>query len=452
LIIVDSKLSAETIESVITVPRNIRKYFIDLTLRSKYDTKINAEKSIIIIPHLSIILPLAWITGYDVYVDEVDKTFTESMQSLQQQFKKMYPRAPFKTQIIADRLVENNDAPEGTALLFSGGVDSTYSLYRNRHLNPRLVMIYGLWDIPTSNREYIEMIREEYAEFTKREGFRLNIVHTNIQEALDRRRIEHYFWRFDHGEASGYLNGLAGPLGHLSQLAPLSIERFNHILISASFKIPEDEETFIKANLYSSFPSTDEKIRWANIQVTHHGTIFRHNKVSALKKYLEQKRMKLRVCGENERFHSNTFNCNKCEKCLRTITALALAGIDPNECGFNADDSTFQLLKSHFIKGKMDQRHILCWCRPLQKIIPDEINQDYYGSKGFFEWYKTFNLEDVKTFKKTDRLSKLLHETLALLYFKSPYTLTNTLRRIFYEAQDSSSVPILSKYLNRVLN
>ena len=173
MIHLDSRASNRTVKSSITVSNDLKKYFTNLSLYSLYDEKITTNKSITNIPALSILLPLAWITGSDVYVGELDHTFAESMIALQEEYKKMYPLAPFKTRLIVDELVENDPLPEGTALLFSGGLDSTYSLFSNKNLNPRLITILGTMDIPFSNAHYQEIIKREYLDFAEREGFKV---------------------------------------------------------------------------------------------------------------------------------------------------------------------------------------------------------------------------------------------------------------------------------------
>jgi hypothetical protein len=424
MIHVDSRASGRTVKSSITVSRDLEKYFRHLTFYSRFDEDVDANESILNIPALSILLPLAWITGSDVYVDELDRTFAESMSDLQQEYKKMYPRAPFRTRLITENLVDNKTTKGGTALLFSGGLDSTYSLFSNIDLNPRLVMIFGVWDLPLSNVELQDRIKRVYLDFADREGFILNFIRTNALEMLDIDRVEHFFWRFDHGQAKGFWMGLGYSLGQIGQVAPLSICRFNRILFAGS------RDVRLKIFLNASYLHTDEKIKWANLDVKHDGGIDRPLKVQAIKKYLTPNRVKLRVCGVNRRFQTNSFNCNRCEKCLRTISNLALFGVDPNECGFDADNSSFNQLRSRFEKGRIEQKHIVYWCRPLQKLIPDEITQDYYGSKEFFEWYKTLNFETFnKSLKITDELLQLSKKVLAILYFKTPYIISNTARR-----------------------
>ena len=144
---IDSTLSSGTVRSRVTVSKDLKKYFRHLTFFSSYDAQIIANNSILDIPVLSTILPLAWITGADVYVDELDGTFAESMDAVQREYKKIYSGAPFVTRLHADRLVANKITTKKTALLFSGGLDSTYSLFRNMNLKPMLIMIFGTFDI-----------------------------------------------------------------------------------------------------------------------------------------------------------------------------------------------------------------------------------------------------------------------------------------------------------------
>jgi hypothetical protein len=221
MIHVESESSGRTVKSQITVSKDLEKFFKYSTFYSQYDSKIGSDESIINIPALSIVLPLAWITGSDVYVEELDKTFFDSMNNLQQEYKQMYSKGPFKTRLVVDKMLDSKHAPEGTALLFSGGLDSTYSLYRNLHLNPKLIMIFGVWDIPLSLVKLQSKIKKQYLTFTNREGIKLQVIHTNALEMLNIGRIEHFFWRFDYGRARGYWTGLAYSLGHLGQIAPL---------------------------------------------------------------------------------------------------------------------------------------------------------------------------------------------------------------------------------------
>ena len=65
------------------------------------------------------------------------------MQHVQAAYKKMYPRGVFYSNIIVNKLIDNETSCSGYGLTFSGGVDSTYSLISNLEKKPTLIMYLG---------------------------------------------------------------------------------------------------------------------------------------------------------------------------------------------------------------------------------------------------------------------------------------------------------------------
>lgn len=423
---VDSSLSSRTVRSQIAVSKSMSKYFRHLSFFSSYDADIVADGSVLDIPVLSIVLPLAWITGADVYVDELDRTFAVSMDALQEEYRKMYPAAPFGTRLVADRLVDNKYASDNTALLFSGGLDSAYSLFSNMNLKPILIMILGTFDIPISNVSFHDALVREYSDFAKQEGLNLHFVRTNALEILDMRRINHFFSKLRGPLEIDFWGGMAYSLGHVGQTVPLAIGRFNRLIVSGVYDQAQARE--VKDHPDASRPSTDEKIMWASAHVEHDGSVLRHYKAFALKDILNAHRLRLRPCWyasdlysrpEHPLHPSDPINCNKCVKCLRTVAELTLAGIDPNECGFGVDHSTFDRMRL-LIQGRMlSHREMgLAW-KPLQQAIPNEIEGCSHDAKQFFEWLKTVDLDSVE-----GRPGGFLSD----LYFSLPYQVANLFR------------------------
>jgi hypothetical protein len=426
---VDSNLSSGTLRSHITVSKSLRKYFRHLSFFSSYDVDIVANSSILDIPVLSIVLPLAWITSADVCVDELDKTFAASMEALQQEYKKMYPAAPFRTRLVADRLVDNKYVSNNTALLFSGGLDATYSLFSNMNLRPILIMILGTADIPISNLSFQNTLVREYSDFAKREGLDLHFVRTNALEVLDRRRIDHLFSKFQGRLEGNFWNGIGYSVGHIGQTAPLSIGRFNRLLVAGAYDQTQVHQ--MKDHPDASYPGTDEKIMWASTYVKHDGKVPRHQKAFSLKKTLNAHRLKLRPCWYASDLYSrprqpphlsDAINCNMCTKCLRTIAELTLAGIDPNECGFSVDHSTFNRMRALFQGRMQSHQDMALWWKPLQQAIPNEIEGGSYDAKRFFEWFKTIDLDS-----SARRPGGLLTD----FYFSVPYQLASLFRMVW---------------------
>jgi len=410
-IAVNSTLSANTIKSRITVSRDLEKYFRHYDFFSRYDARIVDNSSILDIPALSLLLPLAWTTGADIYVDELDKTFANSMDSVHREFRRMHPRLPFQTRLVADRLVNNKYASNDTALLYSGGLDSTYSLFSNIALKPRLIMIFGTADIPISNLPFQKTLEKEYSAFAEREGLILSFIRTNAMELLDFGRLDHLFGRLQsRSSLRTYWDGIGYMLCHIGQAAPLSIGRFGHLLAASGAVI-----------CASKYPSAEwigrdagARIGWANVGIEWHGAIPRHEKAFFLKDFLDARRSKLRVCL-NSAWTRTSLNCSLCEKCLLAITMLAAADIDPNECGFSMDGLTFNRTR-RVICHTSAQEVAIHW-KPLQEAISDAIGLDRYGARPFFEWFKMVDFDSMR---------RPYRSPLSNLYYKLPYSIART--------------------------
>ena len=181
----------------------------------------------------------------------------------------------------------------------------------------------------------------------------------------------------------------------------------------------------------SSYPTG--KIVWANIRVRLDGqNIQRHGKAIFLREFLDAHRFKLRVCLECCLLYSrplqsphsdHQLNCNQCEKCLRTIPELALAGIDPNDCGFVVDQSTFNLIRVKLFSPHSTKREdMVSWWKPLQRAVLDGTELDLYGAREFFDWLKRVNLDSIV---RPDE------SFLSNLYHRLPYPIAKLLRTIW---------------------
>ena len=58
----------------------------------------------------------------------------------------------------------------------------------------------------------------------------------------------------------------------------------------------------------------------------------------------------------------------------------------------------------------------------IQKIIPHKLDVDIHGSKDFFEWFKTVNL---------NLFGKSYFTPLQSIYFKLPYSISYNLKKIY---------------------
>lgn len=400
----------------LSYPKKIKKYFLSDSFYVGYDEDINnVDVSILHIPVISSVITLAWATGTDIHVEELDKTYLESLERTRRVIKKWYPSLPFSTKIDVGRVVSNSFSNLGYGLLFSGGVDSTTSYLRHRDKKPNLIMFWGA-DIPLTNKNFWKRVKDRYTRFANEENVKINFIKTNLRRFIDDRFLDVAIGR--HREDFSWWGSFSHGLAQLGLCAPLTaVEHIGTMLIASSCW----EGSWIQ--VWGSHPLLDNKISWANVKVAHDGyDLSRQGKIrNVLKSYVGRNDVLLRVCTGTP--PPPLFNCSRCEKSLRTITGLVLENIDPTKCGFDVDKSCFDVLKQNFTEGKfiLDTHEHMLW-NDIQRHIPKTMNHNLYNSKEFFNWFKDFDLSRCRR-KWSLKQNTLL--CLDRLFYKLPKNIRN---------------------------
>jgi hypothetical protein len=135
----------------------------------------------------------------------------------------------------------------------------------------------------------------------------------------------------------------------------------------------------------------------------------------------------LRVCWNfREGLEARTaINCQRCEKCARTIVALAVGGVDPGSCGFSITADTVKFLREFLASGKMPGSHLALWWAPMQQEIPENIEGEMFGLREFLQWFRTFDLGNVEHAPRP-------MPPVSWLYHHVPLGVSETVRSIFY--------------------
>ena len=375
----DPTLEGNRVENNLVMSPNLKLYFKYTRFYVEYDEQIDWNPSILNIPVVASLIALTWLTGATLNVGDLDKTFAESLEQLRREYERMYPGI-LTGQMVVRRIIENESKSRGMALFFSGGLDSTYSLFQLKEHNPRLIMIGG-FDVymDTHRAEMIwRTVKDIYRRFAEEEHLTLNFIRTNSRVIIreDLVNNEYYYplkltiW--DAIRHAVLLIGLA---------APLSVSRFDKLVISAS-RTDEHPTTLFP---YASAPNTDEKIAWAGLRVIHYGRVHRYEKVRGLLMPLREGRITLNVCFKL----LDKLNCSQCEKCGRVMTSLMAEGIDPNTCGFKVDVNTLRVIRNSFdplIKWRYRlQLHWTPWINNLPDDVPD-----LYGIREFIDFMRKF--------------------------------------------------------------
>ncbi len=250
--------------------------------------------------------PLALITSMIrkrqvEYTQPCSRTLLENGRVIAGQLQEWFPHfvAP---QLLGHTVRE--PAPKSTArrvgAFFTGGVDSFYTFLENKDEITDLVYVHG-FDIKLENTALREKVSREIREIAEHFGKNLVEVESNLKQALT--RSLHFHWRYSHGIALAVvLHALSGCL--------------DKIFVASSHTYPDISK-------WGSHPLIDPLWSSEDIEVVHHGYhTERLDKVRAIAEHPYATK-RLRVCFENR---GNKYNCGDCEKCLRTLTAMRIAG------------------------------------------------------------------------------------------------------------------------------
>lgn len=284
-------------------------------------------------PWLACLLPLAATFGEALKISKpVDRALFENAQDLMHIWKRWYPH--LKVIPIEAELAEpqHSEVHLKTASLFSGGVDSYFTVLRHNNNSglvtginiDDLLCIWG-FDIPLKNADAFFRMRDVLKSAAQHLGKELIDVATNMRETR---------WLM-----SGY-----GPLSHGAALASVGLaleERYSKILIPG---------THAYDNLMpnGSHPLTDPLFSTSRTRIIHDGAGFDRVEKTEFVAKSEIARRSLRVCWES---HTDK-NCQSCNKCYRTMMTLMLLGA-LEQCS-TFDESNLEMAKIRRIYSKDD--------------------------------------------------------------------------------------------------
>jgi hypothetical protein len=211
---------------------------------------------------------------------------------------------PIKIEV--DALIADPPRPQRSASFFSGGVDSFYT-YLKHKADPvekdrigSFILVNG-FDINRRNTELWDRTHQNIKSIAEADNVELIVVRSNIQGLVEPILL----WDYTHG-------------GCLAAVGLFLRGGFHQIYIPSTH-------------------SAAEQIPWgSNLALDGHwsteGTTFIHDGTEAtrIEKVISQIARSplalkhLRVCFANEK---RAYNCGKCDKCLRTMINLYVAGV-----------------------------------------------------------------------------------------------------------------------------
>jgi hypothetical protein len=380
----------------------LRKYFFTTKLGVEYDIDVTGcDSSILVLPALSVVAPIAWSRGSDVIVEKADEAYLDSLQNVRRILKGWFPQFSFKGEIRVEQAVKNEfHDHKKDSLLFSGGVDSLTSYVRTKGENP--ITLITLLMGEDRYLPFYEKLKNAFQKFARDQGNDIHFIKSDIWNGTN--NVVNNMELASDISLPAWWRDVSLGVVTLGLCAPLTVAaEIGTVRYSSAF-------TDKQGTPDGSFYLSKTGVAWGNIRMVYGGNdVTRQQKIRHFLKGNNHLYQYLLVCNNNFEDYAvsannNLYpeNCSYCEKCLRTITGLILEGIDPNECNFNVDNKVLQFVQSAFTSGSLNlQENGLFW-RDIQEHIAnsstdfnDTISQKY-SAKEFFEWFRNFDIDSYK--------------------------------------------------------
>jgi hypothetical protein len=190
-----------------------------------------------------------------------------------------------------------NPLPEpkggGTALFFSGGVDSSYSLDHDRGRIDTLITLVGA-DVPATETDRASRLASSARAVARAEGMRHILITTDIRSVFDGL----IGWVEYHGAV-------------LAAVAHMLGDEVRHVLIASS----ADGASYLRP--WGTHPELDPLWGSNRVNLEHHALAPRFSKIARI---LERPHLMvgLRVCDYDDA------NCGACPDCVFMLNALAV--------------------------------------------------------------------------------------------------------------------------------
>jgi hypothetical protein len=201
--------------------------------------------------------------------------------------------------------------PAGVGTTFSGGVDSLFTIWKHLPQNqpdPNYQITHGIFirgfDILHNENDDYQQLFSQYSREASEIGIELIELETNVVSMTHQRMNLSYFY---------------GPLILSTGLAMSGL--FHRFYIPSSW----DYHT-LQHTAHASDPLVDGFLSTDAMEIVHHGSTHRRiEKVEQIANWEPAQKI-LWVCLE-AKFKEHSWNCSRCEKCVRTMIPLYALGV-----------------------------------------------------------------------------------------------------------------------------
>ncbi|BBL62206.1 hypothetical protein MarbSA_12460 [Methanobrevibacter arboriphilus] len=198
------------------------------------DRNLNeVPEGILIIPILCNVLPVSWMFDTTIIIDELDKTFYESINRIKNKYSDLYPKCDFKGKLIVKNIIDYEiNYNEKYLSFFSLGVDSTSTIINNIDKNPILVNIRGS-DIPLEEEVGLNYIGRKLTDFSEEFGLKRLFIKSDFRRLLNTQNLSN---KFQEQLDDNWWHGLQHGMSIISHAIPYAyLYKINNVLIPSTY-------------------------------------------------------------------------------------------------------------------------------------------------------------------------------------------------------------------------
>jgi hypothetical protein len=331
----------------------------------------------------------------------VSRELLSNLTEYQSIWNKWLPETFHLVDIQVEIIIENNwqeiKQVTGAICAFSGGVDSTFSLWRNSqnknsYRSQKInfgVLVHG-FDIPLSDKNAFNNTLQRSQKLLETIGVNLLPIRTNY------RNISKVNWEY------AFATALIGVLSNYKNLADTIIIGSGNPYNYLAFP-------------WGSTPITDHLLSSRDFRVIHDGASYnRIEKVQAIAAWKEGYD-NLRVCWQGK---IKDRNCGKCEKCIRTqanclASNLPIPSSFPNKTITDKDLQTFRIANDYI---KVEWQIILATAK--KNNLPQNIIQSIESLLSRYKWESKIKYWNNKLLPKGSNQRKIVRNIIKKVKFQ----------------------------------
>ena len=289
--------------------------------------------------------------------------------------------APIQSQVFPD-------ISQRAGAFFSGGIDAL-AMLRDNHLNfssdhPRHIkdgiLVYGILQGEDKSDPKFQNVIDAVSAIALDAGIDLIQVSTNAYAHFRDLDPDFSFWRKE------YLGSFLAAIAHA----------FAPRLTIASIASTYD---YACLEPWGSHPLLDPLYSSMGLQIRHENAALSRLEKTKLIGDWDVALKHLRVCNEKASYSKGNYNCGKCYKCLKTMTALLALGILDRADTFVEKDVSQELLVNNcYISDSYGEKCYLELIEPLSQLGRQDLID------GIRQMSKRYHERDLKgRIKKLDR-------------------------------------------------